>query len=105
MRLVAALVLPFFIYYDCVYFALDSYLLRKLRVAFNVCVNYVYRRRLFDHTSDVSNSILGSSLLTYMEFRLDCFMFSLVTGGRARYLYEYLVFSRSERTLRINSPR
>jgi hypothetical protein len=40
-----------------------------------------------------------------MEFRLDCFMFSLVTGGRARYLYEYLVFSRSERTLRINSPR
>jgi hypothetical protein len=30
MRLVVALVIPFFIYCDCVYFALDSYSLRKL---------------------------------------------------------------------------
>jgi hypothetical protein len=63
------------------------------------------RRRLFDHISDVSDLILGCSLLTYMEFRLACFMFSLVTGGRPRYLYDSLVFSRSERTLEINSPR
>jgi hypothetical protein len=40
-----------------------------------------------------------------MEFRLACFMFSLVTGGRPCYLYDSLVFARSERTLRINSPR
>jgi hypothetical protein len=71
-------------------------------VTFNACVRYAYRRRLFDHISDVSVSILGGSLLTYMEFRLACFMFSLVTGGRLRYLYDSLVFSRSER---INSPR
>jgi hypothetical protein len=40
-----------------------------------------------------------------MEFWLVCFMFSLVTGGRPHYLYVSLVFSRSERTLRINLPR
>jgi hypothetical protein len=105
MRLVVTLVIPFFIYCDCVYFALDSYWLRKLRVAFNACVRCVYRRRIFDHISDGSDSILGCSLLTYMEFRLACFMFSLVTGGRPCYLYDSLVFSRSERTLRINPPR
>jgi hypothetical protein len=94
MRLVVALVIPFFIDCDCVYFALDSYSLRKLTVAFNAyCVRYVYRRRLFDHISDVSDSILGCSLLTYMEFRLACFMFSLVNGGRPRYLYDSLVFA------------
>jgi hypothetical protein len=74
-------------------------------VAFNACVRYVYRRRLFDHISDVSDSILGCSLLTYMKFRLACFMFSSVIGGRPRYLYDSLVFSRSKRKLRINSPR
>jgi hypothetical protein len=105
MRLVVAPAIPFFIYCDCVYFALDSYSLRKLTVAFNACVRYGYRRRLFDHISDVSDSILGCSLLTYMEFRLAYFMFSLVIGGRPRYLYDSLVFSRSARTLRINSPR
>jgi hypothetical protein len=35
MRLVVALVIPFFIYCDFVYFALDSYSQRKLTVAFN----------------------------------------------------------------------
>jgi hypothetical protein len=99
------LVILFFIYCDCVYFVLDSYSLRKLTVAPNAFVRYVYRRRLFDHISDVSDSILGCSLLTYMEFRLACFIFSLVTGGKPRNLYDFLVFSCSERTLRINSPR
>jgi hypothetical protein len=106
MRLVVAFVIPFFIYCDCVHFALDSYSLRKLTVAFNACVRYVYRKRLFDHISDVSDLILGCSLLTYMEFRLACFMFFLVTAGdRPRYLYDSFVFLRSERTLRINWPR
>jgi hypothetical protein len=58
MRFVVALVFLFLIYCDCVYFAS------------NVCVRYVYRRRLFNHMSDVSDSMLGSSLLNYMEFRL-----------------------------------
>jgi hypothetical protein len=94
MRLVVVLVIPFFIYCDCVYFALDSYSLRRLTVEFNV--RYVYFRKLFDHISDVSNSILGCSLLTYMEFRLTILMFSLVTGDRSRYLYDSLVFLSSE---------
>jgi hypothetical protein len=104
MRLVVVLVIPFFIYYDCLSFALDSYSLRELTVALNACVRYayVYHKRLFDRISDVFDSILGCSLLTYMEFRLACLMFSLVTGGRPRYLYDSLVYSRSERTLRIN---
>jgi hypothetical protein len=93
MRLVVALVIPFFIHCDCVSFALDFYSLRKLTVAFNANVRY----NIFD-------SILGCFLLTYVEFWLACFMFSLLTGGRPRYLYDSLVFLRSERTLRINSP-
>jgi hypothetical protein len=80
--------------------ALYSYSLRELTVAFNACVRYVYCKRLFDHISDVSNSILSCFLLTYMEFWLACLMFSLVTGGRPHYLYDSLVFSRSERTIK-----
>jgi hypothetical protein len=85
----------------CLFF-LDSSSLSKLTVAFNA---YVYRRRLFDHIYDVSNSILGYYLLTYMEFRLACFMLSLVCDGRPRYLYDSLVFSSCEKTLRINTAR
>jgi hypothetical protein len=48
-----------------------------------------------DHIFNVSYWIL----LTYMVFRLVCFMFSLVPGGRLLYLFEGLVFSLSERTL------
>jgi hypothetical protein len=44
-------------------------------------------------------------LLTYMVFRSACFKLSLVTGRRPLYLFESSVFSRSERSLRINSPR
>jgi hypothetical protein len=61
VRFIVALVIPFFTDCDCVYFALDSY---SLTVAVNACVRYVYRSRLFDHISDVSDSILGCSLLT-----------------------------------------
>jgi hypothetical protein len=35
-------------------------------VAFNACVRDVSRRRLLDHISDVSDSILGYFLLTHM---------------------------------------
>jgi hypothetical protein len=73
-------------------------------VSLNACVRYVHRRKIFDHISDVSDSILGCSLLTYMKFRLACFLFSLVTGGRPRHLYDSLVLSRFERTVKINSP-
>jgi hypothetical protein len=85
MRLIVAFVIQFFTSCDCVKFALDSYSLRKLTVAFHACVKYVYRRRLFDHISNVSDSILGYSLLTL-------------------HIFGSLVFSRSQRTLRINSP-
>jgi hypothetical protein len=87
---------------DCVYFALDSHSLRKLTVAFNAFVRYVYQRRLFDHITNISDSMLGCSLLTYLIFRLACFMFSFETGGRPLYSFESLVFSRIERTFRIN---
>jgi hypothetical protein len=97
--------IPIFIYCDCVYFALDSYSLRKLTVAFNAFVRYVYRRRLFDHISDVSDSILSCSLLTLTLNFGWLVLFFLWTGGRPHYLYDSIVLSRSERQLRINSPR
>jgi hypothetical protein len=100
MRLAVALVIPFFIFCDCFYFALDSYSLRKLTVAFNACIVEAFMTIFL-----LSDSILGGSLLNYMEFRLACIMFSLVTGSRPRYLYDSLVFSSCEKTLRINSPR
>jgi hypothetical protein len=78
---------------DCVYFVLDSYSLRKFTVVFNACVRYVNERRLLGHISDVLDSILGCSLLTYVVFRLACFMFSL---ERISLFFGSLVFSHSE---------
>jgi hypothetical protein len=98
MQFVVALVIFFFIYCNCVYFALNFYSLRKPTVTFNACARYVYRRGLFDHISDVSDSISGCSLPTYMKFLVVCLMFSLVSGGRPRYLYDSLLFARSERS-------
>jgi hypothetical protein len=85
-----------FTYYDCVFFPLDSYLLKKLRVAFNAYVRYVYL--IFDHIFDVADSILGCFLLTYMVFWLACFISTVVTVGRSFYLFESLAFSCFKRT-------
>jgi hypothetical protein len=49
----------------CLFQTRFLFAIRKHTVAFNACVRYVYRRRLFDHISDVSDSILSCSLLTY----------------------------------------
>jgi hypothetical protein len=40
--LIVALVIPFVTYCDYVYFALDSYSLRKITMAFNACARYVF---------------------------------------------------------------
>jgi hypothetical protein len=85
MGFIYALMIPIFTYCDCVNFALDSYSLRKLRVAFNACFRFqvcIYQRRLFVHISEVSDTISECSLVTYMVFWLACFIFSLVTLGR-----------------------
>lgn len=104
-RLVVSLIIPLFTYCDVIYSALDSCSLRKIQVAFNSCVRYIYDRRRFDHVSDVADSVLGYSLEHLFEVRVATHMYKLITSRTPKYLYDQLSFSGSARTLHLDMPR
>jgi hypothetical protein len=52
------------VYFPC----LTGIAFRRLQLAFNACVRYIYRRRHFDHISDVATEILGCELFTYFTY-------------------------------------
>jgi hypothetical protein len=48
-------------------------------VARNTLFMYILQKKLFGHTSNISDLILVCFLLTYLEITLACFKLTLVT--------------------------
>jgi hypothetical protein len=95
---VRSLVILIFLYSDVVYFpSLNGIAYRRLELAFNACVRYVYGLRRFDHISFYERDILGWDLFTYFELRLATFVHSVSLSARPAYLSSYL---RTGSTLR-----
>jgi hypothetical protein len=65
LYLVRTLVIPIFLYSDVVYFpSLTGIAYRRLELAFNVCIRYVYDLRHFDHITAHEKEILGCDMFT-----------------------------------------
>lgn len=103
--LIKTLVLPFFTYCDVVYSSMSQKCLSRINVLFNDCARYVYNRRRFVGISDVSSSILGCSITSYLNNRYICFLHKLLAFQKPLYLADRIQFARSSRSCALIVPR
>lgn len=75
---------------------------RKLNTTYNNIVRYVYDIRKFDRIPLYSVLILRMSLDNYFKYKSVIFLHSIINSGKPEYLYEKLIFCRSNRGNRIN---
>lgn len=104
-RLVIALIVPLITYAEVVYSSLDSLSQRKLQVAFNDAVRYIYGLRRSDHISAYSRSVLGCSLTEYLSARNCIFLHTILKNKAPTYLFNKFIFARSQRSQHLLLPR
>jgi hypothetical protein len=100
LRMVKALIIQF-LFGDVLFRIVDSTGLRKLEVAYNNWVWFVYGLRRYDHVAEYSRNILGCSLSKYYEFRACCMLFKKIKTTYPSYLNENLFFDSSRRRHRL----
>lgn len=84
--------------YSCEIFAFcDASTKRKLCVAFNSIVRYVFCLRRTEHVSGYTQLILGVSLENYLKIRALLFLHKIIYSREPEYLYNLIQFSRSNR--------
>lgn len=104
-KLVIALIIPIMIYGDVMFSATTAFSFHKLERCFNACLRFIYKRRKFDHLSDVRNNLLGCDLTTYYKYRLLTQLFAVIHFKQPSYLYNNISFARSVRTRNMLQPR
>ena len=77
-KLFLAYIFPHFLYADAVLFGMSKQCEKKLILAFNACVRYVFNLRKYDHILHVSNSLIGCSLMSYYMYRIVVFIYLLI---------------------------
>lgn len=91
LKLCKSLILPHF-YYGAIFCTnlreRDS---RRLEVAFNSCIRYVFNLRRFDHITPYKDVLLGMPFESFLKLRLLKFFFKLKQTGCPSYLYSVLV--------------
>lgn len=100
-KLVLTLVLPLITYAEVVYSSLDSLSQRKLQVAFNDAVRYIYGIRRYDHISVFARGLIGCTLQEYINARNCIFLHKIMNTQCPSYLYNRLNFTRSSRTVNL----
>jgi len=103
LKLCKSLILPLF-YYGAVFCSnLRERDARRLEVAFNSCIRYVFNLRRFDHISSHRDTLLGMPFKCFLRLRLHVFFFKLIKSGCPSYLFSDLVRG-SPRTLNYIMP-
>lgn len=103
LRLVKSLLIPFFTYGDIVFTSLCSGDRRKLTVAFNACLRFIFKLRRFDHISMHTDLIFGCSLMRYYDYRVCVTLYKIITTKKPVYLFRKLQYSSSLRTLNLKT--
>ena len=98
LRLVKIYIIPFIVYGAYVYGNLDSGLMRQLQLAINNCTRFVYNKSKYDHISQYSSNIQGTSLEAFLNTGNLLLLHKIIRTKTPLYLYECLTFSSSRRT-------
>lgn len=104
LRLVRTLLLPHFSYGSLVFPKLDSVCRRKLEVAFNDCIRFVFGLRRSAYITPFRLSLLGCPLDIYLKRKALIFLFNLIQSKEPKYLYEKVQFLQSSRGRNLRIP-
>lgn len=92
--------------YGCELFTnCDSTSMRKLRVAFNSITRYIYGLRRFDSISHYAKQVFGVSFEFLLQCRSLIYLHKIIYTRQPKYLYDRLIFLRSNRGNRIKQQR
>lgn len=105
MKLVKTLVMPYFTFGRAVFPKLDSVCTRKVEVAFNDCIRFIFGLRRFDHVSSHRCLMLGCSLSSYLKQRMLILLFNILNNDGPEYLKELFRLSISNRNRNIIIPQ
>lgn len=97
-KMALQLIMPIISYAATVYCKPDSVSMHKLQVSFNHTVRYVYGLQRFDHIRQWSKSLLGVNLVDYFAVKNCLFLYNLIETQEPTYLFEKLIFCRSNRS-------
>ncbi|XP_065089086.1 uncharacterized protein LOC135710442 [Ochlerotatus camptorhynchus] len=98
MKLVQAVVMPFFAYCDVVYYpGLSTALKAQLHRCFKSSVKFVYEIRGRDTTREVRHTILGCDLPENYHRRICCFMYGAYHRSLPEYIRQYTPEGRNKR--------
>lgn len=103
--LAKALVIPVLIYGCEIFCNCDADSKRKLQVAFNSTIRYVYSLRRFDHISHLAKNLLDMPFQNYVKFRTLIILFSIIKTRQPTYLYNKIQFSASNRSACLILPQ
>ena len=104
LKLIKSFIIPFITYGANVYGVLDSTSIKKLQLAINYCARFIYCKRKYDHISEESRTILGSTLQSYLNIRNLLLIHKIIYTKSPDYLHCFLKFSNSRRTHNIILP-
>lgn len=104
LTMVKALVFPTISYGITVIRSMSSKCMLKLERALNACTRFVLGRRKYERLGHERNVILGCTLKTYIDRVMCETLFKILRTGEPQYLYNKLVFSKSQRTLGLQPP-
>lgn len=105
LMLVKSLILPIITYGCQIFIGYNAEFRRKLTIAFNNVVRYVFDLRRYDHISPFVKKVLGCTLHSYLTYRTLMFLHLTMTTKQPTYLSNKLRFSRSARSLILIQPR
>ncbi|KXJ62324.1 hypothetical protein RP20_CCG022458 [Aedes albopictus] len=98
LKLVRAVILPFFTYCDVIYYpGLSAALRDQLNRCFKASVRFVYSLRRRETTAAVRNFILGHDLEANYSHRISIFMRQGYASNFPPYLQQHLIKGRQER--------
>lgn len=105
MLLAKTYLLPTFLYGCELFASCDSICQNKLKVMFNNVARYIYGRTRFSSISQFSYQIYKVSFSSLLKCRSLQFLHKIIYNKQPQYLYDRLVFSRTNRGYKINSIR
>ena len=97
MLLSKSYVIPVLLYGCEIYNNCDSSHKKKLETTFNNIARYIFRRRRFDHISELSRSIFDITFSQLLDLRTLILLHKIIYTETPSYLFEKLTFARSAR--------
>ncbi|KAI8118825.1 RNA-directed DNA polymerase from mobile element jockey [Lucilia cuprina] len=103
-RVIHGLIMPIFLYGLEVYSGTLGYIIKRVRLAFNRVMRYLYSLKLSQHVSCYVSKFLGFTFEDFIKFRCLLHFYKIYKLKNPQYLVELFEFGRSIRNKQLKIP-